>query len=97
MVGVNAFTDGDSREDAELLRIDHAVETYQLKRLQHVKQERDEAAVRRSLDELIRVASEPDTNTMPAMIEAVKTMATEGEIVAALESVFGTYVEKAVL
>ncbi|MGH1503498.1 MAG: acyl-CoA mutase large subunit family protein [Acidimicrobiales bacterium] len=97
VVGVNAFTDGDSREDAELLRIDHAVETYQLKRLQHVKQERDEAAVRRSLDELIRVASEPDTNTMPAMIEAVKTMATEGEIVAALESVFGTYVEKAVL
>ena len=46
---------------------------------------------------LVAAASEPDTNTMPAMISAVKTMATEGEIVAALESVFGTYVEKAVL
>ncbi len=97
VVGVNAFTDGDDREDAELLKIDHAVETYQLKRLAHVKAERDDEAVRRSLADLVAAASQPDTNTMPAMIEAVKTMATEGEIVAALEGVFGTYVEKAVL
>ena len=34
---------------------------------------------------------------MPSMIEAVKTFATEGEIVAALEEVFGTYVEKVFL
>ena len=32
---------------------------------------------------------------MPTLIDAVQTYATEGEIVAALEEVFGSYTEKA--
>jgi hypothetical protein len=34
---------------------------------------------------------------MPSIIDAVKTYATEEEIVMAMESVFGTYVEKAIV
>ncbi len=92
VVGVNAFTEGD-RGEGNILRIDDAVEELQLKRLAEVKQARDDDAVRAVLDALVAAAREPDVNTMPAMIEAVKAHATEGEIVAALEGVFGTYVE----
>ncbi len=96
VVGVNRFTDGDTRDDANLLRIDPAVEDYQRKRLAQVKQQRNDEMVRRALDDLVAAAAEPTTNTVPATINAAKAMATEGEIVAALEGVFGTYVEPAV-
>ena len=96
VVGVNQFTDGDTRDDANLLRIDPAVEDYQRKRLAQVKQQRNDERVRVALDDLVAAAAEPTTNTVPATIEAAKALATEGEIVAALEGVFGTYVEPAV-
>jgi len=92
VVGVNAFTDGDSGE-GNILRISDEVEEIQLKRLAEVKLARDGGAAQSALDALIAAAREADVNTMPAMIDAVNAHATEGEIVAALESVFGTYVE----
>jgi len=96
IVGVNEFTEGDSGE-RNLLRIGPEVEEYQLKRLADVKQRRDNDAVARQLEQLKTEAADPTINLMPTMIEAVKTFATEGEIVAALEEVFGTYVEKVFL
>ncbi len=96
VVGVNAFTDGDDGE-RNILRIDPAVEEIQLRRLDEVRRRRDAAAVDAALARLVDAARDPLTNTMPAMIEAVSAYATEGEIVAALESVFGTYVEKVVV
>jgi methylmalonyl-CoA mutase N-terminal domain/subunit len=41
-------------------------------------------------------ASDAGTNLMPAILDAVRAYATEGEIVAALEGVFGSYAEPAV-
>ena len=96
VVGVNQFTDGDSDEQ-NLLRIDSTVEDYQLKRLANIKHDRDDDHVRACLADLVVAAEEPTTNTMPATIAAVQTMATEGEIVEALRGVFGTYVEKATM
>ena len=96
IVGVNEFTEGDSGE-RNLLRIGAEVEEYQLKRLNDVKQRRDSDAVTRVLTQLKTEAVDPEINLMPTMIEAVKTFATEGEIVASLEEVFGTYVEKVFL
>ena len=96
IVGVNEFTEGDSGE-RNLLRIGAEVEEYQLKRLNDVKQRRDSDAVTRVLAQLKTEAVDPEINLMPTMIEAVKTFATEGEIVASLEEVFGTYVEKVFL
>jgi methylmalonyl-CoA mutase N-terminal domain/subunit len=42
-----------------------------------------------------RDAADPTTNLMPAIIDAARAMATEGEIVRALEEEFGTYTERA--
>ncbi|MDH5423274.1 MAG: methylmalonyl-CoA mutase family protein, partial [Acidimicrobiia bacterium] len=97
VVGVNEFTDGDHPSDRNLLRIDPQVEANQLKRLADVKQSRDESLVRTSLEQLVTDAADPTINTIPATIKAVQALATEGEIVAALETVFGTYVETAVM
>jgi len=96
IVGVNEFTEGDD-EETSLLSISHETEELQLKRLAQVRGDRDDDAVRASLAALIEAAGQPDANLMPPMIDAVRTYATEGEIVAALETVFGTYVETAVV
>ena len=63
--------------------------------MSEIKQSRDSDSVETALNRLSLEASDPGINLMPAIIEAVKVRATEGEIVQALESVFGTYVEKA--
>ena len=63
--------------------------------LRKTKANRDDAAVRSALEELVRVAR-TDDNLMPATLAAVKARATGGEIISALRPVFGTYVEKPV-
>ncbi|MBT8250522.1 MAG: methylmalonyl-CoA mutase, partial [Acidimicrobiia bacterium] len=65
--------------------------------LARVKQDRDNDSVRAALKALAAAADDPTVNTMPTMIDAAKAMATEGEIIATLEGVFGTYVESPVL
>ena len=47
IVGVNAFTDGNEDKADDTLRIDAAVEEYQLQRLANVRSERDDAGGRR--------------------------------------------------
>ena len=91
VVGVNAYsTDGD--EDTEILTVDDAVQERQLDRLARVKDERDDNAVREALADL-EAAIERDDNTIPAIVEAVKTQATMGEIMSIFEDHYGTYRE----
>jgi methylmalonyl-CoA mutase N-terminal domain/subunit len=97
VVGVNAFTDGDDADARNLMRIGQETEEYQLKRLTHVKQDRDDRSVADALDRLRHEAADPQANLMPSVIEAVRAYATEGEIVAALADVFGRYTEKAIV
>ena len=97
IVGVSEFTDGDNPEDRNLLRIGAETEEYQLKRLNDVKTKRNQEHVNSALSEITAVASDPTRNLMPAIIAAVKTYATEEEIANAMEVVFGTYVEKAIV
>ncbi len=97
IVGVNAFTEGDDGGERDILRIGPEVEELQLKRLATVKQRRDDAAVAAALDRVRADAADPGTNLMPAFIDAVGTYATVEEIVTALESCFGRYVETAVI
>ena len=68
-----------------------------MKRLQDVKSRRDQSKVDEALDAITAVASDPTQNLMPAIISAVKTYATEEEISGAMEKVFGTYVERAII
>ena len=93
-VGVNGYTDGDGSE-APILYIDPAVEADQLARLAAVKAGRDATAVEQVLDRLQREAADPTCNLMPGFIEAARARATVGEMVHALEAVFGVWTEQA--
>lgn len=97
IVGVNTFTDGDDDTEPNLLRIDQATEDDQRKRLDTVKTNRNQEAVDGALSQITATAADPTVNLMPAIIAAVHTYATEEEIAMALESEFGTYVEKAIV
>ncbi|HET9921109.1 MAG TPA: methylmalonyl-CoA mutase family protein [Ktedonobacteraceae bacterium] len=94
IVGVNDYvTDGDIK--VPTLYIDRVGEQAQIERLKRVRRERDQRAVQKALDDL-RLVAEGTENTMPAIIEAVKTYATLGEIMDVFRSVFGDYMEPAV-
>jgi methylmalonyl-CoA mutase N-terminal domain/subunit len=58
-----------------------------------VRAARDTAAAERALTALRETAAREQTNLMPALVEAARAHASEGEIVAALQSVFGAYTE----
>ena len=97
IVGVNAFTEGNEDSEQNLLRIDPGVEDLQRKRLAAVKTDRDDTAVEAALARVRADAADPATNLMPALLDAVSAYATLEEVVAALESEFGRYTEKAVI
>jgi len=94
IVGVNDYL-MEEEIKVPTLYIDRVGEMAHLERLKRVRKERDQDAVKCALDELRRVA-EGTENTMPAIIEAVKTYATLGEIMDVFRSVFGHYMEPAV-
>jgi methylmalonyl-CoA mutase N-terminal domain/subunit len=95
VVGANKFLEGNNDADMETLRISGADEQKQRARLESVRQNRDDDAVRRSLDVLAREASDPEMNLMPALIEAAHHDVTVGEMMKAMAGVFGRYVESA--
>ena len=94
VVGVNAFR-MEKEEPYDALYVDESVTGEQLALLAQVKAQRDGAKVTQSLQALRRAAADPETNTMPFILDAVKTYATVGEISDALRDVFGTYQEPA--
>jgi methylmalonyl-CoA mutase, N-terminal domain len=94
VVGVNDFTQEDE-EETPILRIDPALERKQVDRLTATRARRDGAAAEAALAELKRAAA-TDANLMPPIIEAARARATEGEMIAALQEVFGTYTESPV-
>jgi methylmalonyl-CoA mutase N-terminal domain/subunit len=97
LVGVNTAFDGNDEAPPETLRIGPEVEEQQCKRLAQVKADRDDEQVRTALDAVRAVAAQPTTNVMPALIDAVRLYATEGEIVEAMADVFGRYTETPVI
>jgi methylmalonyl-CoA mutase N-terminal domain/subunit len=92
LVGINAYTEGDDL-DTDILRIDPAFETEQVERIQAVRERRDADAAARTLEALTEAARDPGENLMPLLIEAARAHVTEGEIVSALQTVFGSYRE----
>ena len=84
---------GERRSAAATLRIGPEVEEEQRRRLEKVRNDRDAHAVERVLARVRSDAAEPTTNLMPALLDAVRAYATLGEIVEALASVFGRWVE----
>jgi methylmalonyl-CoA mutase N-terminal domain/subunit len=92
VVGVNRFTEGDGAEP-ETLRIDPSLERKQIGRVQAVRARRDGAAVERELAALRTAAAHEDRNLMPNLLECARVHASEGEIVEALQQVWGDYTE----
>ncbi|MCW3002436.1 MAG: methylmalonyl-CoA mutase [Conexibacter sp.] len=94
VVGVNRYTEGDDG-NTELLRIDPALERKQIDRVTGVKSRRDGAAVELALADL-RAAADSPRNLMPLLVDAARVHATEGEIISALQDVWGSYTESPV-
>jgi methylmalonyl-CoA mutase N-terminal domain/subunit len=92
VVGVNALTEADEAP-TPILRIDPAVERKQIDRLNAVRARRDGAAVETALAQIREAASSPRQNLMPHLVEAARVHASEGEIVQALQDVWGDYRE----
>ena len=93
VVGASAFTEGSEDDDIDLLKITSDDEQRQVKRLQQVRADRNQAAVSEALMSLRR-AAETDANLMPHLIDSVRTRATVGEVTNALADVFGRYTER---
>ncbi len=94
VVGVNDFT-ADDEAETPILKIDPALEAKQVARVTAVKAGRDSAAVEQALATL-KTAAAGEGNMMPPIIEAARVQVTEGEMVAAMQEVFGTYTESPV-
>jgi methylmalonyl-CoA mutase N-terminal domain/subunit len=93
IVSVNRFTDGNDEDQIDILQITHEDEARQLKRLNKVKESRDQSAVDEVLGRLAKEAADPEINLMPTLIDAANTYATLGEIMGTMAGVFGTHVE----
>jgi methylmalonyl-CoA mutase, N-terminal domain len=91
IVGANAFV-AANEPPVPILYIDEGAAERQLAKLRQLKEERSSDAVQRSLDALKRGA-EGTENTMPLLVEAVRSYATVGEMCDALRDVWGEWEE----
>ena len=92
IVGVNAYREGDDH-DTPLLRIDPAFESHQIEAVRGVRERRDPRRAQDCLIALEAAARDERENLMPYLLEAARADVTEGEMVQALQTVFGTYTE----
>jgi methylmalonyl-CoA mutase N-terminal domain/subunit len=92
VVGVNSFTEGDDTQ-TPILNIDPALERKQVERLTIVKGDRYGVAVEAALADLQR-AADHGRNLMPHLLDAARAHVSEGEIVHALQQVWGDYRER---
>jgi len=91
IVGVNRYQLEDE-EPIEILRIDPALETEQIARVQAVRTRRDSVAVEQALANLKR-AAEGDANLMEPIMDASRLYVTMGEMCDALRDVWGIWRE----
>ena len=97
LIGVNTFRLADE-EPLDVLRVDNDdVYKRQVAKLERLRAERDDDAVRRSLEALTRSAEDGhvhgslDGNLLALAVDAARAKATVGEISAALEKVYGRH------
>jgi methylmalonyl-CoA mutase len=92
VVGVNKYRPAEP-EQIDVLKIDNrSVRAQQLEKLAALKADRDELALRRSLDALTRAAETGEGNLLGLAVDAARAKATVGEITSALEKVWGRHV-----
>lgn len=91
IVGVNKYK-LDKEEPLDILEVDNtAVREAQIRRLEQLKNDRDNKAVKISLDKITEAARSGKGNLLALSIEAAKNRATLGEISDAIENISGRY------
>jgi len=91
IVGVNKYR-LEKEDPIEILEVDNtAVRLSQIKRLQSVKQNRNNEEVQKALDDLTKAAQTGEGNLLELSIIAARARATLGEISLAIEKVSGRY------
>lgn len=91
IVGVNKYK-LEKEEPIEILEVDNtAVRNSQLKRLQQLKENRNESDVKSALEALTNYANSGKGNLLDLSIKAARVRATLGEISYALEKVWGRH------
>ena len=95
VVGVNEFVAEEDRS-IPTLRIDPKIEQTQISRLQSLRAKRNAPLVTAALAELSRRAATTE-NLVPAILKAVESLATVGEISDSLRRTFGEYQESVVI
>jgi methylmalonyl-CoA mutase N-terminal domain/subunit len=89
VVGLNKFK-ADSEERYDPLRVDPAIEADQRERLRELRARRDQTAVDAALDAM-KKAAVGNENVLYPMKDALKALATVGEVCNALREVWGVY------
>ncbi len=89
IVGVNKFTTKEA-EETPVFKIDDSIRTVQTEKLKALRAKRDAAKASACL-EAIRQKAMSAENLMPAVIEAVESLCTLGEIADTLRGVWGEY------
>ncbi len=91
IVGVNKYQQEEEPE-IDVLDIDNsAVRESQIKRLERVRAERDDAVCRKALDALTAAARDESGNLLALAVDAARARATVGEISDALEVVYARH------
>jgi len=93
-VGVNKYTEGVDME-VELHEYNDEWAKLQIKRLKELKRERENKAVKESLNALEKAAREKE-NVMPYLVTCCKCYATVGEMANVFRDVYGEYVEPSI-
>jgi methylmalonyl-CoA mutase, N-terminal domain len=92
IVGVNRY-ELEDEEPLEILKIDPALESEQIGRVQALRDRRDSGVVESALARLKDDAAHEDRNLMPQIVDASKAYVTMGEMCDALRTVWGVWRE----
>jgi len=91
IVGVNRYRP-EVDTDVEVLKVDNtSVRNQQIAKLERLRAERDEAAVKQTLDALQACAETGEGNLLALAVEAARAQATVGEMTSAMEAVWGRH------
>jgi methylmalonyl-CoA mutase N-terminal domain/subunit len=90
VIGVNRFV-AEEAPPSDLLHVNEEAQIEQVRRLQQVRAQRDQASVAALLGQLEAAARQPGAELMPLLVTCVEAYATLGEICGVLRSVFGEY------
>jgi methylmalonyl-CoA mutase, N-terminal domain len=89
VVGLNKFA-VEKEEPAEILKLDPEIGRRQAAKLDRIRSERDEGAVKEALED-VRAGSRGADNLLPLIKESFRRMATLGEVCGVLREEWGTY------